>query len=62
MKMKYNGRSLANAMNRDIEQSIERELRRVASVSGARIRKTYKGFEIEGNPKNLGRFCDKLGR
>jgi hypothetical protein len=68
MAIKYKGRSfhsgqaLANAMKRDINQSIERKVRQAASSSGAKVRKTSKGFEVEGQANNLERFYNRLGR
>lgn len=68
MAIKYKGRSfhsgqaLANAMKRDINQSIERKVRQAASSSGARVRRTSKGLEIEGQASNLQRFYNRLGR
>ncbi len=67
-KMKYkgrtfsNGRSLANAMTRDFNNEIERKLRQAASSSGVRIRKTHKGFEVEGDTDKMARFNNRLGR
>ena len=68
MKLKYkgrtftNGRSLANAITRDFNQEVERKLRQAASSSGLRVRKTHKGFEVEGNAANMDRFYKRLGR
>lgn len=55
------GRSLANAMQRDIDRGFEQEVRRAASRSGTRLRKTSKGFEIEGDARKLSRFYNRLG-
>lgn len=66
MKMTYkgrtvtSGRALANAITRDIEQHIEREVRRAGCSSGVRVRKTSKGFEVEGEPEKIERFYKKL--
>ena len=49
-----NGRSLANAITRDMNQQVERRVRQAAASSGVRIRKVHKGFEIEGDAKILG--------
>lgn len=68
MKLKYkgrtftNGRSLANAMTRDLNQEVERKLRQAASSSGLRVRKTHKGLEVEGDAANMDRFYKRLGR
>lgn len=57
-----NGRSLASAMTRDINQEIERKLRQAASSSGLRMRKTHKGIEVEGDAANMDRFYKRLRR
>lgn len=68
MSIKYKGRtfssgqSFANAIKRDINQSIERKVRQAAAISGAHVRKTSKGFEIEGDVQRINRFYDRLGR
>lgn len=52
IKMKYkgrtftNGRSLANAMTRDMNQQVERSVRQAAVASGVRVRKTAKGSKL----------------
>lgn len=67
-RMKYkgrsysSGRSLANAMQRDINQQVERNIRSAASCSGVRVKKTLKGFEIIGEAEKLNRFHRRLGR
>ena len=68
LKLKYkgrtfsNGRSLANAMTRDLNSEIERKMRQAASSSGVRLRKTHKGFEIEGDANSMARFNNRIGR
>lgn len=68
LKLKYNGRtftngrSLADAMTRDFNQGIERKIRQAASSSGVRVRKTHKGFEIEGEAEKMNRFSNRLGQ
>lgn len=68
LKMKYkgrtfsNGRSLANAMQRDFNNEIERKVRQAASSSGVRVRKTHKGFELEGDAASMTRFNNRIGR
>lgn len=68
MGIKYKGRtfssgqSLANAIKRDLNQSIERKVRQAAAASGTRVRKTSKGFEIEGDVQRMNRFYNRLGR
>lgn len=68
IKMKYkgrtftNGRSLADAMNRDMNQQIERSVRQAAASSGVRVRKTHKGFEVDGDAGNMDRFHKRLGK
>ena len=68
LKMKYkgrtfsNGRSLANAMTRDMNSEIERKMRQAASSSGVRLRKTNKGFEVEGDASSMVRFNNRIGR
>lgn len=57
-----NGRALADAMARDFNQEIERRIRGAASATGVRVRKTHKGFEIEGEANNMTRFNSRLGR
>ncbi len=67
-KMKYKGRtftnsrSLADAMARDAKVELERKVRHAASATGVRIRKTHKGFEVEGDPDKMDRFNNRLGR
>jgi len=66
IKMKFNGRtftngrSLADAMVRDMNQKIERNLRQAAASSGVRMKKTAKGFEFEGSPENINRLQQRL--
>lgn len=68
IKMKYkgraftNGRSLANAMTRDMNQQIERSVRQAAAATGARVRKTHKGLEVEGDVEHMERFHKRLGK
>ena len=68
IKMKYkgrtftSGRSLANAMTRDLEQQVERKVRQAASASGVRVRKTSNGLHIEGDANKMTRFNHRLGR
>lgn len=68
IKMKYkgrtftNGRSLANAMTRDMNQQVERSVRQAAALSGVRVRKTHKGFEVEGDADHMDRFHRRLGK
>ena len=68
IKMKYkgrtftNGRSLANAMTRDFNNEIERKVRQAAASSGVRVRKTHKGYELEGDAHSMTRFNNRLGR
>lgn len=66
IKMKYKGRtfnnarSLADAMARDMNQQVEQGIRRAATSSGVRIRKTIKGFEVEGDAAGMQRFQKRL--
>lgn len=68
IKMKYkgrtftSGRSLANAMTRDLNSQFERQVRQAASASGVRVRKTHKGLEIEGDAAHMARFNSRIGR
>lgn len=68
IKMKYkgrtftNGRSLANAMTRDMNQQVERSVRQAAVASGVRVRKTAKGLEVEGDAEHMNRFHKRLGK
>ena len=68
IKMKYkgrtftNGRSLANAMTRDMNQQVERSVRQAAALSGVRVRKTHNGFEVEGDADHMDRFHRRLGK
>ena len=55
-----NGRSLADAMIRDVNQKIERNLRQAAMSSGVQMKKTAKGFEFEGTPENINRLYKRL--
>ncbi len=57
-----NGRSLAQAMNRDMDKQIERRIRQAAAASGVRVRKTPKGFEVEGDSDRMDRFHKRLGK
>lgn len=57
-----NGRALADAMTRDFNQEIERRVRNAAAATGVRVRKTHKGFEVEGEADNMNRFNNRLGR
>jgi len=49
-------------MTRDFNQEIERRIRSASSATGVRVRKTHKGFEIEGETNNMTRFNNRLGR
>lgn len=68
LKLKYkgrtftNGRSLANAMTRDLNAEIERKVRQAASASGVRVHKTHQGFEVEGDAAHMARFNNRLTR
>ncbi len=57
-----NGRSLADAMVRDMNQKIERHLRQAATSSGVQMKKSAKGFEFEGCPENINRLQKRLGK
>lgn len=56
IKLKYkgrtftNGHSLANAMTRDMNQQIERNLRQAAAASGVRVRKTERHSDTDRGP------------
>ncbi|MCE6967079.1 hypothetical protein [Cereibacter sphaeroides] len=62
VKFRYKGRSfgsaqsLGAALTRDMAQTVERALSSAAAASGAHIRKTGQGYEIEGTPDQLARF------
>lgn len=66
MKFRYKGRSfgsaqsLGAALKRDMAQSVDRALRSAASASGAHIRKTGQGYEIEGTPDQLAHFNRRI--
>lgn len=66
--LSYNGRSfssaraLADAMQRDLERSIEQQVRNAASASGLTVRKTSNGLEVSGDAAKIGRFNSRLGR
>lgn len=68
LKVKYKGRtfnsarSLADAMQRDLKNSVERQVRRAASASSLSVRKTSNGLEVSGDANRMGRFYDRLGR
>ena len=53
LKFKYkgrsfsSGRSLANAMQRDMNQAVERKIRSAASASGTRVRKISKASDLK---------------
>ena len=67
IKLKYkgrsfsNGRSLAQAVTRDVEREAEQRVRRAASAAGVRVKKTPKGLSVEGDPEKVRRFKQKLG-
>ena len=66
MSFKYKGRSfsLAGAMMKaeeDLLQGVERQMKRAASLSGAKTRKTREGLEIKGTVEQLERFQRRLG-
>ena len=54
------GRSLTNAVTRDINRKIENKIRQAAAPSGAKVRKTHDGFEVTGNAAQLDRFHRRL--
>lgn len=62
VKFRYKGRSfgssqsLGAALKRDMAQTVDRALRGAASASGAYVRKTGQGYELEGTPDQLARF------
>jgi hypothetical protein len=66
--VKYKGRSfssarsLANAMQRDLQSAYEQRVRQAAATSGLSVRKTSQGLELSGSGANMGRFCNRLGR
>jgi hypothetical protein len=68
IKLKYNGRtftdgrSLANAMTRDLNRQVEAKLRSAASASGVRISKTREGLQVEGDADRIAHFQKRLGR
>jgi len=68
IKMKYkgrtfsNGRSLANAITRDMNHQIEQSVRKAAGASGVRVRKTQKGFEVNGDTEQINRFYKRFGK
>lgn len=68
LKFTYKGRTfgsaraMMDAMQRDLRADHERQVRRAASLAGARVRKTPKGFEIEGSADQVARFRDRLRR
>lgn len=68
IKMKFKGRtfnnarSLANAITRDLNQKIERNVRQAAATSGVRVRKTHTGIKIEGDAEHMERFHKRLKR
>lgn len=57
-----NGRALADAVSRDLNEEIERRVRRAAAASGVHVRKTSKGLEVEGDADKMSRFNNRLGR
>jgi hypothetical protein len=68
IRVKYKGRtfssaqSLASAMQRDLQSAYEKSIRQAAGASGLSVRKTSRGLEVSGNPANMGRFYNRLGR
>lgn len=68
IKFKYKGRtfssprSLANAMQRELNNSVERHVRRVASANGLTVRKTSEGLEVRRDANMMGRFYNRFGR
>lgn len=68
LKFKYKGRvfssgqALANAMQRDMNQAVERKIRSAASAAGTQVRKTSNGFEVKGDLERMDRFHNRLSR
>lgn len=66
VKFRYKDRSfgsaqsLGAALKRNMAQTVVRALRSAASASGAHIRKTGQGYEIEGTPDQLARFNRRI--
>lgn len=66
VRFRYKGRtfgsaqSLGAALKRDVAQTLDRNLRNAASGTGARIRKTGQGYEIEGTPEQIARFNRRI--
>lgn len=67
-KVKYNGRTfsssraLVDAMQRDMQNAIERKIRNAAASSGLTVHKKQSGYEVSGDAEKLGRFYSRLGR
>lgn len=49
-------------MKRDLQGSVERQVRSAASANGLTVRKTSKGLEVSGDADKMGRFYNRLGR
>lgn len=66
IKFRYKGRtfssarSLGSALQREMIQQVDRAIRNAASGSGARLRKTPRGYEVEGTPGQLARFNRRI--
>lgn len=66
VKFRYKGgsfgsaQSLGAALKRDMAQTVDRALRSAASASGAHIRRTGQGYEIEGTSDQLVRFNRRI--
>lgn len=68
LKIKYNGRTfsngraLADAMTRDLNNRVERSLRQAAAASGVSVRKTSSGYVVDGDAEKMARFNHRIGR
>lgn len=66
LKLKFKGRtfsspaSFAKAVERDLNQQIERNVKRVAAGTGPTVKKVPGGFEIKGSLPSIARFKTRL--
>lgn len=68
MSIRYKGRSFSSsqslraALQRDMKQAVERQIRSAAASSGVRLRKTSSGYEFEGTPEQIARLRQRISK
>jgi len=53
---------MMQALRRDVQNQIERNIRQAASASGLRTTKTSKGLELKGTTEQIERFNRRVGK